>query len=35
VLVMREGEIVESGSAQQIMASPQHAYTALLVNAGV
>ena len=35
VLVMREGEIVESGSVQQIMASPQHAYTALLVNAGV
>jgi microcin C transport system ATP-binding protein len=35
VLVMREGEIVESGAVQQIMASPQHAYTALLVNAGV
>ncbi len=35
VLVMREGEIVESGSVQQIMASPQHAYTTLLVNAGV
>jgi len=35
VLVMREGEIVESGSVQQIMASPLHAYTALLVNAGV
>ena len=35
VLVMREGEIVESGSVQQIMASPQHAYTSLLVNAGV
>ena len=35
VLVMRDGEIVESGSVQQIMASPQHAYTALLVNAGV
>jgi microcin C transport system ATP-binding protein len=35
VLVMREGEIVESGSVQQIMASPQHAYTALLVNAGI
>jgi microcin C transport system ATP-binding protein len=35
VLVMREGEIVESGSVQQIMASPQHAYTSLLVNAGI
>jgi microcin C transport system ATP-binding protein len=35
VLVMREGEIVESGSVQQIMASPQHDYTSLLVNAGV
>ena len=35
VLVMRDGEIVESGSVQQIMASPQHAYTTLLVNAGV
>jgi microcin C transport system ATP-binding protein len=35
VLVMREGEIVESGSVQQIMASPQHDYTALLVNAGI
>jgi microcin C transport system ATP-binding protein len=35
VLVMREGEIVESGSVQQIMASPQHDYTALLVNSGI
>jgi microcin C transport system ATP-binding protein len=35
VLVMRDGDILESGSVQQIMASPQHAYTALLVNAGV
>ena len=35
VLVMRDGEILESGSVQQIMASPQHAYTTLLVNAGV
>jgi microcin C transport system ATP-binding protein len=35
VLVMRDGEIVESGSVQQIMASPQHAYTSLLVNAGI
>ena len=35
VLVMREGEIVESGSVQQIMTSPQHAYTSLLVNAGI
>jgi microcin C transport system ATP-binding protein len=35
VLVMRDGEILESGSVRQIMASPQHAYTGLLVNAGV
>ena len=35
VLVMRGGEIVESGSVQQIMASPQHEYTSLLVNAGI
>jgi microcin C transport system ATP-binding protein len=35
VLVMRAGELVESGSVQQITASPQHAYTALLVNSSV
>jgi len=35
VLVVREGEIVDSGSVQQIMASPRHEYTALLVNAGI
>jgi microcin C transport system ATP-binding protein len=35
VLVMRDGEILESGSVQQIMSSPQQAYTGLLVNAGV
>ena len=35
VLVMREGKIIESGSVQQIMASPQHEYTSLLVNAGI
>ena len=35
VLVMRDGEVLESGPVQQIMASPQHAYTALLVNAGI
>jgi microcin C transport system ATP-binding protein len=35
VLVMREGEIVESGAIEQIMNSPQHAYTALLVNSGI
>jgi microcin C transport system ATP-binding protein len=35
VLVMRDGDILESGSVQQIMALPQHAYTSLLVNAGV
>jgi microcin C transport system ATP-binding protein len=35
VMVMRDGEILESGPVQQIMASPQHAYTTLLVNSGV
>ncbi len=35
VLVMRDGEIVESGAVQQILTSPQHAYTSLLVNAGI
>ena len=35
VLVMRDGEILESGSVQQIMSSPQQAYTSLLVNARV
>ena len=35
VLVMRDGEILESGSVKQIMSSPQQAYTSLLVNAGV
>jgi microcin C transport system ATP-binding protein len=35
VLVMREGEIIESGPVQQIMASPQHAYTSLLVNSDI
>ncbi len=35
VLVMRDGEILESGAVQQIMSSPQQAYTSLLVNAGV
>jgi microcin C transport system ATP-binding protein len=35
VMVMQDGEILESGSVQQIMASPQHAYTSLLVNAGI
>jgi len=32
VLVMRYGEIVESGSIDQIMQQPKHDYTALLVN---
>lgn len=35
VLVMREGEIVESGTVQHIMSSPKHVYTSLLVNAGI
>jgi microcin C transport system ATP-binding protein len=35
VLVMRDGEIVESGAVQHLMSSPQHAYTRLLVNAGM
>ena len=35
VLVMRDGEILESGSVQQIMSSPQQAYTSLLINARV
>ncbi len=32
VLVMRQGEIVESGALQQIMQQPKHDYTSLLVN---
>jgi microcin C transport system ATP-binding protein len=35
VMVMKDGEILESGTVAQIMASPKHAYTTLLVNSGV
>jgi peptide/nickel transport system ATP-binding protein len=33
VVVMRDGAIVERGTADQIFASPQHAYTRQLVDA--
>ncbi len=33
VLVMHQGEIVESGPPQQVFSSPQHPYTKTLVNA--
>ncbi|MDO5696456.1 MAG: ABC transporter ATP-binding protein [Dermatophilus congolensis] len=33
ILVMREGVIVESGTAEQILTAPQHPYTAELVSA--
>ena len=33
ILVMSEGEIVERGSAEQIYAHPQHAYTQQLLSA--
>jgi microcin C transport system ATP-binding protein len=35
VMVMKDGEILESGTVAQIMASPKHAYTTLLVNSGI
>ena len=31
VLVMRDGDILESGTVQQVLDAPQHAYTAMLV----
>jgi microcin C transport system ATP-binding protein len=31
VLVMRDGDILESGPLQQVLDAPQHAYTAMLV----
>ena len=31
VLVMRDGDILESGPLQQVLESPQHAYTAMLM----
>ena len=33
VLVMREGEVVESGSAEVVLNNPKHEYTRLLVDA--
>lgn len=33
VLVMRNGEICEQGSADQVINSPQHPYTQKLLNA--
>ncbi|GLU29153.1 ABC transporter ATP-binding protein [Brucella sp. NBRC 12950] len=33
IIVMQEGEIVEIGDAQQIIATPQHPYTRSLINA--
>ncbi|WP_375432576.1 ABC transporter ATP-binding protein [uncultured Friedmanniella sp.] len=32
VLVMRDGEVVEHGSCDQVLRSPQHAYTRLLIS---
>ena len=33
VLVLKEGELIEQGNAQQIMQNPQQEYTKLLINA--
>ena len=33
VLVMKDGEIVESGTVQQVLGSPREAYTQTLVAA--
>jgi microcin C transport system ATP-binding protein len=35
VLVMREGRLVEQGSAQQIFENPREPYTRALVNAAI
>ena len=32
LLVMRRGEVVESGLTDQVLDDPQHAYTQLLVS---
>ena len=33
VIVMKDGEVVESGSVQQVLDAPQHPYTQRLVEA--
>ena len=35
VIVMRDGDIVETGTVKDITTAPQHAYTTLLVNSGI
>ena len=33
VIVMKDGEVVESGSVRQVLDAPRHAYTQRLVQA--
>jgi microcin C transport system ATP-binding protein len=33
VMVMKDGDVIESGSAQQILDAPRHPYTQILVGA--